>query len=213
MAGVDPKLCRLVEHISDSAARISRLLHDGVEDEYTGDVNPHGDPQIAADVQCDDLILRCLAESGVVSVALSEERPELERPGGEGFSVAYDPLDGSSIFGANFTVGSIFGIWRGEGFEGKTGRDQAAACYALYGPRTQLVLARPAGAGSEPSTSGFVVQEFVLTREGHWVVSRDTLGVARERKVFAPANMRAAGDNQEYRELLNSWISQRYTLR
>jgi fructose-1,6-bisphosphatase len=32
---------------------------------------------------------------------------------GGGFSVGFDPLDGSSIIDSNFSVGSIFGIWPG----------------------------------------------------------------------------------------------------
>ncbi len=33
---------------------------------------------------------------------------------GEGFSVAFDPLDDSSIVDTNFTVGTIFGVWPGD---------------------------------------------------------------------------------------------------
>ena len=43
---------------------------------------------------------------------------------GEGFSVAFDPLDGSSIVDTNFTVGTIFGVWPGDKLIGVTGRDQ-----------------------------------------------------------------------------------------
>ena len=57
--------------------------------------------------------------------------------------MAFDPLDGSSIVDANFAVGSIFGIWPGDGLLGRRGRDQAAAAYAVYGPRTILVIALP----------------------------------------------------------------------
>ena len=57
--------------------------------------------------------------------------------------VAFDPLDGSSVVGANFAVGSIFGVWPGATMVGSTGRHQAAAAYAVYGPRTVLVWARP----------------------------------------------------------------------
>jgi sedoheptulose-bisphosphatase len=64
----------------------------------------------------------------VVHVASSEETPE-EVPMGcaegvGGFSVAFDPLDGSSIIDTNFAVGSIFGIWPGRGLVGRTGREQ-----------------------------------------------------------------------------------------
>ena len=54
--------------------------------------------------------------SGVVHTASSEETPEeVDLKGeGEGFSVGFDPLDGSSIIDTNFSVGSIFGIWPGQ---------------------------------------------------------------------------------------------------
>ena len=55
--------------------------------------------------------------------------------------VAFDPLDGSSIVGANFAVGSIFGVWPGGHLVGRKGSDQVAAMYAVYGPRTILVVA------------------------------------------------------------------------
>lgn len=51
-------------------------------------------------------------------------------------------MDGSSIAPANFAVGSIFGIWPGRGLIGRSGREQIAAAYAVYGPRTIIVLAR-----------------------------------------------------------------------
>ena len=41
---------------------------------------------------------------------------------GEGFSVAFDPLDGSSIVDTNFSVGTIFGVWPGDKLKGITGR-------------------------------------------------------------------------------------------
>ena len=43
---------------------------------------------------------------------------------GKGFSVAFDPLDGSSIVDTNFSVGTIFGVWPGDELIGVTGRDQ-----------------------------------------------------------------------------------------
>lgn len=64
--------------------------------------------------------------------------------------VAFDPVDGSSIYSANFAVGSIFGIWPGKDLLGRTGRELAAACYAVYGPRTVLVLSRPKMGRNDP---------------------------------------------------------------
>ena len=59
--------------------------------------------------------------------ACSEEVPEPVDLQGAGFSVAFDPLDGSSIVDTNFTVGTIFGIWPGDKLTGITGRDQVRA--------------------------------------------------------------------------------------
>ena len=42
----------------------------------------------------------------------------------EGFSVAFDPLDGSSIVDANFAVGTIAGIWPGKGLLNRRGKEQ-----------------------------------------------------------------------------------------
>jgi sedoheptulose-bisphosphatase len=55
------------------------------------------------------VIMDSLRSSGLVSSAASEESPHEVDLGGEGFSVAFDPLDGSSIVEANFAVGSIVG--------------------------------------------------------------------------------------------------------
>ena len=62
---------------------------------------------------------------GCVKYACSEEVPEPVDLQGEGFSVAFDPLDGSSIVDTNFTVGTIFGVWPGDQLKGITGREQA----------------------------------------------------------------------------------------
>ena len=62
---------------------------------------------------------------GCVKYACSEEVPEPVDLQGEGFSVAFDPLDGSSIVDTNFTVGTIFGVWPGDKLKGITGREQA----------------------------------------------------------------------------------------
>ena len=55
-------------------------------------------------------IVRGLKEE-LEKYGLSEEKPVLNDLGGEDFIVTFDPLDGSSIIGTNWTVGSIFGIW------------------------------------------------------------------------------------------------------
>jgi hypothetical protein len=60
----------------------------------------------------------------VCSYACSEEIPEPVAMGGQGYSVAFDPLDGSSVIDTNFSVGTIFGVWPGDSLINVTGRDQ-----------------------------------------------------------------------------------------
>ena len=61
-----------------------------------------------------------------MKLACSEEVPEPVDMGGEGYCVAFDPLDGSSIIDTNFSVGTIMGIWPGDKLSGITGRDQVS---------------------------------------------------------------------------------------
>ncbi|KAK2380809.1 putative wall-associated receptor kinase [Trifolium repens] len=107
-------------------------------------VNSFGDEQLAVDMLANNLLFEALKHSHFCKYACSEEIPELQDMGGPvegGFSVAFDPLDGSSIVDTNFTVGTIFGVWPGEKLIGVTGRDQVAAAVGVLGPRTTYVLA------------------------------------------------------------------------
>lgn len=55
-------------------------------------------------------------------------------------NVTFDPLDGSSIIGCNFTVGTIVGIWEAGDLIGRTGRGLVAASCCLYGSRTSALF-------------------------------------------------------------------------
>lgn len=60
-----------------------------------------------ADVEADGHIMDALRRCGAVAIASSEEQPRDLPLGGSGYSVAFDPLDGSSIIGANWAVGWV----------------------------------------------------------------------------------------------------------
>ncbi|XP_059289497.1 sedoheptulose-1,7-bisphosphatase, chloroplastic-like [Lycium ferocissimum] len=101
-----------------------------------------------------------LTYSHFCKYACSEEVPELQDMGGPaegGFSIAFDPLDGSSIVDTNFTVGNIFGVWPGDKLTGVTGRDQVAAAMGIFGPWITYVLALKDCPGTH---------EFLLLDEG-----------------------------------------------
>jgi sedoheptulose-bisphosphatase len=166
-------------------------------------VNSFGDEQLAVDLLADKLLFEALKFSHVCKYACSEEVPEPVDMEGEGFCVAFDPLDGSSIVDTNFTVGTIFGVWPGDKLKGITGRDQAAAGMGVFGPRTCFVIALKDAPGCH---------EFLLQDDGKWLHVKETTEIG-EGKMFSPGNLRATFDNPEYEKLVSYWIGEKYTLR
>ncbi|KAJ6982988.1 sedoheptulose-1,7-bisphosphatase [Populus alba x Populus x berolinensis] len=172
----------------------------------TACVNSFGDEQLAVDMLANNLLFEALTYSHFCKYACSEEVPELQDMGGPtegGFSVAFDPLDGSSIVDTNFSVGTIFGVWPGDKLTGVTGRDQVAAAMGVYGPRTTYVLALKDYPGTH---------EFLLLDEGKWQHVKETTEIG-EGKLFSPGNLRATFDNVDYDKLINYYVKEKYTLR
>lgn len=155
------------------------------------------------DLVADKLLFEALKYSHVCKYACSEEIPEPVDVEGEGFCVAFDPLDGSSIVDTNFAVGTIFGVWPGDKLTGITGRDQAAAGMGVYGPRSVFVIAMK----DVPGTF-----EFLLQDDGKWTLVKETTEIGSG-KLFAPGNLRATFDNPEYEKLINYYLTEKYTLR
>ena len=198
----DPKLRQVVMCLGEAVRTIAfkvRTASCGA----TACVNTFGDEQLAVDLLADKLLFEALKYSGVCKYACSEEVPEPVDLGGNGFSVAFDPLDGSSIVDTNFTVGTIFGIWPGDKLKGITGRDQAAAGMGIYGPRTVYCLALKDAPGCH---------EFLLQDDGKWLHVKETTEIG-EGKMFSPGNLRATFDNPEYEKLISHYIGEKYTLR
>jgi len=198
----DTKLRQLMMSMSEAIRTIAfkvRTASCGA----TACVNSFGDEQLAVDLLADKLLFEALRFSHVCKYACSEEVPEPVDMEGEGFSVAFDPLDGSSIVDTNFTVGTIFGVWPGDKLKGITGRDQAAAGMGVFGPRTCFVIALKDAPGCH---------EFLLQDDGKWLHVKETTEIG-EGKMFSPGNLRATFDNPEYEKLVSYWIGEKYTLR
>jgi len=198
----DAKLQRLMLSMGEAIRTIAFKVKTA-SCSATACINSYGDEQLAVDLLADKLLFEALQFSGVCSQACSEEVPEPLDMGGEGFSVAFDPLDGSSIVDTNFSVGTIFGVWPGDKLTGITGRDQAAAAMGIYGPRTVYCLALKDFPGCH---------EFLLQDDGKWIHVKETTQIA-EGKMYSPGNLRAIYDNPEYAELIKYWMDNQYTLR
>lgn len=176
-----------------------------MEHNYAGSQNQSGDEQLELDIHCDEAVFSAVKESGVYSTVASEETPEETTVGTGPYSLGCDPLDGSSIIDANFSVGSIYGIWPGSTLVGRTGREQVAAAVALYGPRTLLCIAL--------AESKQVFEVTLVRNRSEYEVSRPDITIQPNGKVFAPGNLRATTDHEEYNQLFHYWLENRYQLR
>jgi fructose-1,6-bisphosphatase I len=116
--------------------------------------NPSGEQQVGADVWADNLFFDALAGVEGVGGYASEERDEVIDMG-EGYSIAIDPLDGSSNLASNNSVGTIVGVYDSD--LPASGRNLVASIITLYGPYTTLTVARE---------DRDIVQEYLL-RDGH----------------------------------------------
>ncbi len=152
-----------------------------------------------------NIIKEELSESRLVSSYASEEESDglqtliPDAP----FTVVFDPLDGSSLVDANLAIGSIFGIYESKGkLLGKTPRDQVAALYLVYGPRTILVY-----------STGKGVHAFYLNEVGEFILLQKDLTMKDEVKTYAPGNLRAVVDTPAYRKMMNLWLDEGHTLR
>lgn len=206
-SGAPDSLRHLIMYIARAIKYINYHLQQG-DLGKAGTQNRSGEDQLTLDVLADQLITDNIMVCRLVSAAASEEKDEVMvcphcKSGHCGeYSVAYDPLDGSSLVDANLAIGTIVGIYRGHEFIGRTGRDQAAALYAVYGPRTTLVYSIGKG-----------THEFQLNDVGEFTLTQEHLKVREDAKNFAPGNLRAVAGNKKYRQLMDRWMDEGYTLR
>jgi len=209
-----------------------------------GCVNSFGDNQLAVDVLADNILFEVLRFTGVVYAACSEEVPEpVDMEPSADLCVAFDPLDGSSIVDTNFSVGTIFGVYRGKALKNITGRDLEMGGMTQYGPRTTFCVAfkdaphcyefllqashRPSSSPFSspssfcpPSPSTFPFPPSPSYPSAPTCPQDDGRWVLvketsqiGEGKMFSPGNLRGTTDNVQYGKLIQHYIAEKYTLR
>lgn len=195
-----------LRHLILDIARAAKYIQFAIRTTQTGLAgtrNQFGEEQIKIDVISDDIIQQHLRESRLVATYISEEQSEIiELKDDAPFSVVFDPLDGSSLVDVNFAIGSIFGIYPGKELLGRKPKEQVAALYIVYGPRTLLVY-----------STGNGVHEFLLDDVGEFVLLREYMGIADDAKNYSPGNLRATKDNPGYEKLMQAWMDEELTLR
>lgn len=249
-----PAVLGAISHIAHALSRAHSVTRAGT-------ANTFGDDQLNVDVVAEQILRDTLAARCPSVVTASSEEDPVEKPNvvtaaaaaaaggagargeeGEGeeeeeeeetYTVAFDPLDGSSIIGPNWTVGTILGIWDGRSAVGQRPADkQVAAVLGIYGPRTTAIVAiRLPGPDSSPtplvSTCFEVALEPTPTPTpttpssspspslSDPPVLRPAVSFSPQAKTryFAPANLRAAGQDPKYLALVTRYIAEGYTLR
>ncbi len=167
------------------ARRFSRAgLMEGVLG-FTGETNVQGESVKKMDVYANDVFISVFKQSGLVCRLASEE---MEKPyyipencpiGG--YTLLYDPIDGSSNTDINLSLGSIFAVRQQEGNDPdgsardllQDGRKQIAAGYILYGPSTMLVYSIGKGVHSftlDPSLGEFILADENIQIPNHGAV-------------------------------------------
>jgi sedoheptulose-bisphosphatase len=221
-----------------SIGAVAEALRTSSKVSQVGSSNSFGDDQLNVDVAAENIIRKALARCPSVVAASSEEDPvermktDAARVGGglENYTLAFDPLDGSSIIAPNWyvrgyyallymethhsrSVGTIIGIWKGTTAIGQDPEMQIASILGVYGPRTTAIVAlRIPGSSARCFEVGINQAVDSLATELLRSQVRLEDGPFKTR-YFAPANMRAAAEDEKYMGLITHYISQKYTLR
>lgn len=216
----NPNNKRLVILINNLMESFKQISNDMRNDQYSsnnvGTSNSFGDEQLDIDIKTDNIIFNSLKNSGVVHIGTSEETSteieccpiySLEKE--KGFSVAFDPLDGSSIIDCNFAVGTICGIWEGFGIKNRKCSDMVCSMMSVYGPKTVLILAFDT---KLTKTGDYNCIELTL-KENEWCISKESIILEDEGKVFAPGNYVAFKENKNYKKIIDYWFHNKYRLR
>lgn len=200
--GANVELAELIVEVADACAKIAGIIVE-TSTGYAGSKNQFGEDQVAMDVASEKILEDHLKSCPFVGAVGSEELDEVKIFREDGmYSVFYDPLDGSSLIDVNFAVGTIVGIYPGTNVVGMTGREQVAALFAVYGPRTTIMV-----------STGNGVHEFIW-KNGAWVLKKEFIRIGdTEKKYFSPGNLRVASENEDYSALVGEYIKEKYTLR
>lgn len=195
-----------LRHLINDIARAGKYVQNAIRTTdlgLAGSSNTFGEEQLKLDVLSNKIIKEQLCESRLVASFASEEEDNMQELVPDApFTLVFDPLDGSSLVDANLAIGSIFGIYESGSVIGKTPRQQLAALYLVYGPRTILVYSAGKGAHA-----------FFLNEVGEFVLLQRNLTMKDEVKTYAPGNLRAVNDTPNYKKMMDMWLSEGHTLR
>jgi len=178
--GISDNLIHLICEIAEASKYVINAVRTG-DLGVAGTSNLYGEEQLALDVLSDRIMRKRLIHSGVVCNIASEEMDEIFQAQADAhglYSVAYDPLDGSSLVDVNLAVGTIVSIYEGCNLL-QPGRRQVAALYILYGPRVSLVY-----------SVGNGVHEFTMNQLMEYTLTRENIVMKPSGDIYSPGGLR-----------------------
>lgn len=124
------------------------------------------------------------------------------------YSVTFDAIDGGTVVDTNYSVASIFGIWKSSNINGSTGRDLVGAALSIYGSRTTMLLY---------NTHSKHVEELTLVRRGkhvtRWIVTVPKFELELKSHNFSPEGVKSCFENQAYLKVFEYYCMQGYSIR
>jgi len=179
LAGVEEELRRLIWQIAVIGKYISAKIHEANR-KLAGFKNIYGEEQLKLDRAADEIMKNQLHYSGFVREYASEEQREIVKIGSgkEKYIVTADPLDGSSLVDTNLAIGTIIGIHK-ESILGRGKDSMVAALYITYGPLITMIYSAGKGA-----------HEFVLNREGEYVLAQENIQMKEKGSIISPGGLR-----------------------
>ncbi len=186
----DRDLTRVISELATASRYIIHSIRTG-ELGVAGTSNLYGESQLKLDVLADRIIRKRMTHTGVIASIASEEEAEIQviDPNGK-YSIAYDPLDGSSLVDVNLAVGTIVGIYKGNDVL-RPGREMVAALYVLYGPRCTLVY-----------STGNGTHEFAMNALMEYTLVQEDIKVAEHGNIYAPG-----GTRNKYSPAVEAFVS------
>jgi fructose-1,6-bisphosphatase I len=186
----DRDLTRVIYELATASRYIINSIRTG-ELGVAGTSNLYGETQLKLDVLADRIIRKRMMHTGVIASIASEEDDEVlvVDPNAK-YSIAYDPLDGSSLVDVNLAVGTIVGIYKGADVL-SPGRELVAALYVLYGPRCTLVY-----------TTGNGTHEFAMNALMEYTLVQEDIKVADTGNLYAPG-----GTRNKYTPAVEAFVS------
>ncbi|WP_457567768.1 class 1 fructose-bisphosphatase [Desulfurobacterium sp.] len=202
---IDDNLVLIISEITSAAKTIAGKVRKAALLNILGSAhktNVQGEEVQKLDELANEIIFETLKCTGKACMLASEEVEDCLVLSDTGYSIAFDPLDGSSNIDVNVSIGTIFSIQKDD--VRKPGREQVAAGYVIYGPSTMLVLA------FRGSVSVFCLEP----ESGNFILVKDNFKMPEKGKIYSinEANYHRWTEDG-LRKFVDFLKGQKYTLR